>query len=708
MPSIIEISQEEYNNVISMESHIFELVASRTKTSVVLEKLCILAESLLEGSVASIMLKDKITGKINVLSAPSIPKTGHDALSNLTPGPHGGSCGNAVYKNEAQYVEDTFHDERWANLKQLAIDFNLCSCWSMPIRDDLKNAIGSFALSSFEHRTPSLFHKKILEVASSIVSIVLKNQANERRINLFTTAMENANEGILITDTDNNIIEVNKRFQDIYGYTEEEVLGKNPKYLSSSRNTKEFYKNMWESINSVNKWQGEVVNQHKDGSLIHQWISISKLYDEDGNVQNYFSIFSDTTELKVTQGKIEFMAYHDSLTKLYNKTYLEQKLSHEQDMSLILLNVDNFSYINTTYGFDFGDALLIEISKHLLDNYGTSCIFRMNADEFGIIYEKDINLENMIQNLRKYFSNNRLKIQNIGLKITFTYGAVRGNENLLRDATISLKYAKKAGKNNYHVYNKLHDDLTYSNREKFLKSSALLHDALDEDRIIPYFQGIINNKTAKITKFEVLARIINNDDEIIPAIKFLEVAKLSGFLSDITKIMITKSFKIMSNHNYTFSINITEDDLNKNYLKNYLCEKAKENNIDCKRITLEILEGISSGSKSDSVKQLKELQKLGFTIAIDDFGAEYSNFERVLDLDVGLLKIDSKYIKDIDVNKKSYEITRAMAYFAKNANIPCVAEFVHSKSVQKVIEELGIDYSQGFYFSEPAPYPQEF
>ena len=707
MSKTVEITAQEYNKIISFEAQIFELVASREKATNVLAKLCSLAESMLSGSVASIMIKDKATGKLNVISAPSIPQAAQDALANLSVGPSAGSCANAVYRNEPQYVENTFEDERWADLRQLAVDFNLCACWSMPIRDDLKNPVGSFALSSFEHRSPSSFHKKLLEVSASLVSIVLKNQVNEQRLNLFSTAMKNANEGVVVTDIHNRITEVNQRFEEIYGYKEAEVLGKNPSYLSSGTNSKIFYKDMWESLTTKGTWSGEVINKDKNGLFVDQWISISKLLDEDSKLQNYFCVLSDITELKKTQQQLEYMAYHDSLTNLFNKTYLEKKISYNKESSIILLNVDNFSYINTTYGFEFGDKLLIEISEVLLSNFDTTCIFRMNSDEFGILYEKNIDIEEKILNLKEYFSNNRLSVEQIDLKITFTYGAVEGNKNLLRDATIALKYAKNSGKNNYHIYNELHDALTFSNRDKFLKSSTLLHDALDEDRVIPYFQGIIDNKTAKITKFEALVRI-QKDGEIISAYEFLEVAKLSGFLPDITKVMIDKTFKIMSKHDYEFSINITEDDLNKNYLFDYLNDKSKKYNIDTSRITLEILEGISSGSKSDSVKQLKELQKTGYTIAIDDFGAEYSNFERVLDLDIGLLKIDAKYIKDIDVNKKSYEITRAMAYFAKNANIPCVAEFVHSKSVQKVVEELGIDYSQGFYFSEPAPYPEEF
>ncbi len=138
-----------------------------------------------------------------------------------------------------------------------------------------------------------------------------------------------------------------------------------------------------------------------------------------------------------------------------------------------------------------------------------------------------------------------------------------------------------------------------------------------------------------------------------------------------------------------------------NYLEEFLLEKTKKYNISTKRVLLEILEGISSSGKRDHIQQLNLLKKEGFLIAIDDFGAEYSNFERVLDLDIDFLKIDVKYIKNIDTDSKSYEIVKSIVYFAKNANIICIAEFVHSKSVQKIVEELKIEYSQGYYFSEP-------
>jgi EAL domain-containing protein (putative c-di-GMP-specific phosphodiesterase class I) len=189
--------------------------------------------------------------------------------------------------------------------------------------------------------------------------------------------------------------------------------------------------------------------------------------------------------------------------------------------------------------------------------------------------------------------------------------------------------------------------------------------------------------------------------KVISPFEFLEIAKLAGLIPNITKVMIKKSFETMVSNNYTFSINITEDDLAEEYLVDYLKEQTSKYNVNPNRVILEILEGVSAGGKDSHLSQLIELKKQGFKIAIDDFGAEYSNFERILDLDVDFIKIDAKYIKNIHKDKRSYEITKAIAFFAKNVNISSVAEFVHNEDVQKIIKELGINFSQGYLFSQP-------
>jgi len=703
----VPITPQQYNDILHIQQQILEMMASQGRVSDILARLCSMAESLLPNSVASVMMLNPETGLMSVLSAPSVPPVGHMALAHLKPGPGGGSCGNAVFRNEPQYVFNTFDDQRWTNIRQIAYDFNLCSCWSMPIRNEEKKAIGSFALSSFEHRSPAPFHQKLLETSASIVNLVLRNQANEKRIRLMSMAMENASDGMIITDKDNQIVEVNHAFETIYGYKEGDVLHQNPKVLSSGKQDIQFYEEMWKSLKSSNKWSGEIINKRADGSEITQWMSISTLFDEQGEVQNYLSIFSDLTSLKKSQQQVEYLAYHDSLTLLYNKTHLEHVLADTNSNTLILFNINNFSYINGAYGFEFGDKLLISIARLIETKFNAQAAYRINSDEYALLYKGNVDIKARIKQIQNYFYLSPIQIEEVTLNISFTYGAASGNEFLLRNSALALKQAKENGKNRHHIFNQDEDSIDHSERQIFIASNYLLHIALEKGHVVPFFQGIYDNQKQQINHYEVLVRIQNNGEIISPS-TFLEPARLSGLLPEITKVVVDKSFRLMADNNYNFSINITEDDLSRDYLSNYLAKKSAEYKINPKRVILEILEGVSSTGKKNHLVQLNTLKKQGYAIAIDDFGAEYSNFERILDLDIDYLKIDAKYIKDIDTNPKSYEITRAIAYFAKNANIPCIAEFVHSESVQKVVEDLRIDFSQGFYFSEPKDLPLSF
>lgn len=178
----VTISQEQFAELLKLQQSILLSLSTDFDKKNSLAKLCSLAESMLPNSVASIMLVEKQTGLMSVLSAPSIPQQGIDALKNLKPGPGGGSCGNAVFRNEPIFVRDTFSDEKWQDLRQVAYDFNICSCWSMPIRDSDGKPLGTFALSSFEHRYPSLFHKMLLEIGASLVGIILKKDEQEIEI----------------------------------------------------------------------------------------------------------------------------------------------------------------------------------------------------------------------------------------------------------------------------------------------------------------------------------------------------------------------------------------------------------------------------------------------------------------------------------------------------------------------------------------------
>jgi len=708
----IEIAPLQYAQIMDIQRDVLSMLSTGIAYDDILKRLCHLAEELLDNSVASLMIVDETSKLMNLIVAPSIPPAGKQALKALKPGSGGGSCGNAIFQNSPIYVQNTFEDKRWEDIRNIAIDFNICSCWSMPIRDENGNAFGSFALSSFEHREPSAFHKLILETSAYLIQITLKKASQDKvqkasfdKLKLFATVAEHAMEGMIITNTNNEIIEVNSACKDIFGYSEAEMIGNNPKMFASGKHDDLFYKDMWGSLKNNGHWTGEVINKRRNGTNFAQWISISLIPSLGKEDRCYVAVFTDISELKKTQEQLRFIAYHDPLTALSNNNRLQQKLhENNKEKTLVLLNIDNFHYLNTVYGFSFGDLILKEVAGLLKECTRADKVFRSGGDEFALLLHNTEDIKPLILSMQEMLLNHNLNIKDVKLNISFSYGVASGKDKLYEHAVLALKMAKERGKNQFYIYDKKRDSVNKQKKEMFITWSKRLYDALDDSNIIPYFQGIRDNISGEIYKFEVLARLIYQD-EIISPYHFIEPAKLAGLLPRVTRMIIDKSFSLMQNYDYSFSINISEDDLNANYLLAYLKQKSKIYNISANRITLEILEGISD--TTDHVQQLTRLKAEGFSLAIDDFGAEYSNFGRILDLEIDYLKIDAKYIKNIHTDKKSYEITRSIAYFAKNTNIKCIAEHVHSSEVQDVILALEIDYSQGYLYSEPNILPKE-
>lgn len=708
----IEIAPLQYAQIMDIQRDVLSMLSAGTAYDDILKRLCHLAEGLLNNSVASLMIVDETTKLMNLVVAPSIPPAGKQALKDLKPGSGGGSCGNAVFQNSPVYVQNTFEDKRWKDIRNIAVDFNICSCWSMPIRDENGDAFGSFALSSFEHRQPSAFHKLILETSAYLIQIILKKasqdkiqRANFDKLKLFATVAEHAMEGMIITNANNEIIEVNSACKDIFGYSESEIIGNNPKMFASGKHDNAFYQNMWGALKKDGHWTGEVINKRRNGTHFAQWISISIIPSERKEDKRYVAVFTDISELKRTQEQLRFIAYHDPLTGLSNNNKLQELLhADNREKTLVLLNIDNFHYLNTVYGFSFGDIILKELAALIKKHIPADEVFRSGGDEFALLLHNTEDIKPLILSIQEMLLNQNLNIKDVKLNISFSYGVASGKEKLYEHAVLALKIAKERGKNQFYIYNKKRDSVNKQKKEMFITWSKRLYDALENSNIIPYFQGIRDNISGEIYKFEVLARLIYKD-EIISPYHFIEPAKLAGLLPRVTRMIIDKSFSLMQNYDYSFSINISEEDLNANYLLEYLKQKIKLYNISPSRITLEILEGISD--TTDHVLQLTKLKAEGFSLAIDDFGAEYSNFGRILDLEIDYLKIDAKYIKNIHTDNKSYEITRSIAYFAKNTNIKCIAEHVHSSEVQDVILDLEIDYSQGYLYSEPNILPKE-
>ncbi|WP_456323911.1 EAL domain-containing protein [Hydrogenimonas sp.] len=398
---------------------------------------------------------------------------------------------------------------------------------------------------------------------------------------------------------------------------------------------------------------------------------------------------------------IKKQAITDKLTGLQNRFALNKALEKlEDDSALLLINIDNFESINLVYGYPYGDKVIVALSKLLSqDMIEKSQLFYLGNDEFAILCNTSEDmLMRYAKDLQDRIAKSSVEYKREAITFTVTIAIAKNNDNLLKNAYVTLKEAKREGKNSIKRYSK--DLLIEKLQAQIQEYSSIIREAIDEKNVVPYFQAIVDNRTNKIEKYECLARIVKGDKLYTPFL-FISIAEQIGAIPEITKIMIDKSFKAFRHNSYGFSINITEIDLNNHYLQTYLEKKLQEYAIEPSRVVLEVLEGISATGAKNSLEQLIQLEEMGFKIAIDDFGAQNSNFERVHSMNVDFIKIDGSFVKNIAIDPKSYSIVKTITEFAKSIGAEVVAEYVHSKEVQEIIKELGIEYSQGYYFSEP-------
>lgn len=393
----------------------------------------------------------------------------------------------------------------------------------------------------------------------------------------------------------------------------------------------------------------------------------------------------------------------DTLTGLPNKEKLNQDFKTNNYSEIILLNIDNFSQINSAYGYDVGDLLLKEIAKYL-QSITSQTLYSGSSDEFflTLLSSEQNDALSLAQTIKEKIYTKQFIINDISIRITFSIGIVPISKDDKEAPYAKAKHAiyerRKLHKNSIGYYSEeLETDTHQQQMYEWANRTKL---ALDFDLLLPYYQPIVDIFTGEVQKYECLARILEQDTTISPYY-FIQPAKIAGMIIDLTRRIILKAFQKFSGTNIVFSINITDDDFKENYLVEYLQEQCQIHNIKPTQVILEVLENISGYDAEHAIDQIDKLKNIGFQISIDDFGAENSNFARVQKLNVDYIKIDGAFIKDIAQNYNSLIIVKTIIFYAKHSNIKTVAEFVHDEETYNIVKELGVDYAQGYYFSEP-------
>lgn len=409
-------------------------------------------------------------------------------------------------------------------------------------------------------------------------------------------------------------------------------------------------------------------------------------------------------ELQASRDEIYRKMTTNELTGLPNRIKLNEKLDSEGEKSLILINIDDFSSINDTQGFDIGDQLLVSFAEYLTEvSRVRAMVFHLQSDEFALLCDHtDIELtQEYVQTLKEGVAKHTFNALNNALYITVSIGiAFHESGNLIQKAEFALKEARHYGKNHSEIYT---DDL---NIIRTIHANSLwtsrVRNALLDNKILAYFQPIQNIDTQSIEKYEVLVRL-EYENEIYSPLHFLEAAIYSCQIFDIFKIMFTKACKMATRVGASFSINVSEYDLKNYNFLHFIKQTLQKYQVPAEKIVLEILEHKSIAHDHNIQALINTLHDLGLKISIDDFGSHCSNFSQLSNIHIDYIKIDGSFIKDIVMNKDSQIISRTIIDYAHQKNIPVIAEFVHSDEIYNYVKSINADFAQGYYISPPKP-----
>ena len=514
------------------------------------------------------------------------------------------------------------------------------------------------------------------------------------------------------TDLRGIITYANKMFCDVSGYTEEELVGSSHNIVRHPDVPKEAFEDMWRTIKSKKIWKGTVKNRKKNGHYYIVNATVLPILDNRGEIREYVAVRHDITELEDNKEEIKKQRI-DLLTGLPNRNQLLEDLKSAIKPILLYLNIDNFSGFNDFYGKSISDNTLIRLSHILtqMKDKNRFRLYKLEEDQFILLFEEgylsqdnfQYFFDNLIGEIETEISNPNVENRNrISVSITggaATYYVNEDYQKLILYSNIARKKAQQEHKKFLLFHHSMRKSEDYAHNIEWIKR---IKEAIDDDRIVCYYQPIFDNKTSKLNKYESLVRLIDKDGQAISPFFFLDIAKKAKLYPQITKIIIDKTFDTFKKlEDVEFSINLTIDDILSEKTTSYIYQQL-EGYPNPSRVIFEITESQEVSDYKLINKFIKYVKQYNVKIAIDDFGSGYANFEHILNIDADFIKIDGSLIKNIDTDENSYIITEAIINFSKKLGRKTIAEFIHSKEVYKIVKELGADYSQGFYLGTPS------
>lgn len=560
-------------------------------------------------------------------------------------------------------------------------------------------------------------------ILDGVVMDVSERREAEEQLRLAAAVFQNTQDGVLIADTQPRIIAINEAYQEITGYTQAEALGQNPNILQSGRHDRPFYQSMWASIKQTGHWQGEIWNRRKNGEIYPQWTTISAVRNDQGTVINYVGVFTDISQLKQTEARLERLAHYDPLTELPNRLLFQSRMEHALDsayrkneqVALLLIDLDRFKDVNDSLGHPAGDELLQKvverIRKRLRDE---DTLARLGGDEFVILLEGLVNpqdagrvAQEVIDALGHFFrleSGAEVFISaSVGISLFPDHGGT-ANE-LTQHADAALYLAKGQGRHTYRYYT---ESLTRASQQR-LSLEARLRRALERQELIVYYQPQLDIVTGQIVGAEALVRWMDVEEGMILPDRFIHIAEESGLIIPLGEYVLraacrqAKAWTEAGFPDLRVAVNLSPRQFAHVDLVGQIRSVLDETELDPRYLEFELTESALMSEGGDAETLLNQLKIMGVRLAIDDFGIGYSSLSYLRHFPIDTLKIDKSFVRDIPDHQDDMEIATAIIQLAHILGFTVLAEGVEKSAQLDFLRKQGCDLYQGYLFHKPMP-----
>ncbi|HOE40182.1 MAG TPA: EAL domain-containing protein [Rhodoferax sp.] len=560
---------------------------------------------------------------------------------------------------------------------------------------------------------------------SAVIRDISERKRSESGLRLAASVYANSYEGIIITDPDKTIVDVNPAFTRITGYSRDEVLGRTPKLLSSGKHDAAFYKQMWSSIAEHDFWQGEICNRRSNAELYTEILSLSVIRDSAGKLQHYIGVFSDISLLKAHEEELYRIAHFDMLTGVPNRRLLLDRLSQAllrtrrtgRSVAVCYMDLDGFKLVNDRFGHDGGDKLLVEMTKRLRMVLRTDdTLGRLGGDEFVLLLtdladpqESQLALDRVLEIIKEPIEiAGQLVVVSASVGVTVYPADEADADVLLRHADQAMYLAKETGKNSYHYFDPLHDRQVQTQRHYMQR----LREALDHDEFVLFFQPKANLRNGDIVGFEALIRWQHPQRGLLaPAefLHFMDGSELEVLVGEWVIDTVLRQLALWSRAGIDsrVSANVSADHLLRdNFAQRLRLILERYPEVAPERLELEILETAALADMKRAVETITQCRNLGVQFALDDFGTGYSSLTYFLNLPVQLLKIDQSFVRMMLEDPGGLGIVESVVRLAQAFNRPVIAEGVETLEHGSMLLYFGCYLAQGYGISRPMPADQ--